>query len=248
MRAPDTKPARRGNRGRGRPRAGASAAPSLPSPTHEASPVLDFILHFDANLAEFIARYGALTYAILFVIVFVETGLVVMPLLPGDSLLFTAGAFAGAGHLDIGVISVSLIVAAIAGDSVNYACGRSIGMKVLTWRWRGRQLVNPLYIDKTREFYDRHGNKTIVLARFVPIVRTFAPFVAGVGEMPYRRFMTYNIGGGIAWVVLLAGCGYFFGQLDFVKRHFEKVVLAIVVASVLPIVFEFAKERWGRKA
>ncbi|MFH1077607.1 MAG: DedA family protein [Pseudomonadota bacterium] len=204
---------------------------------------MDFLIHLDTSLAELISQYGKLIYIILFAVVFVETGLVVMPFLPGDSLLFTAGAFAGAGTLNFNIIIISLIIAAIAGDTVNYVCGRYFGERVLAWQWRSKPLVNPVYIEKTKNFYSKYGSKTIVLARFVPIIRTVAPFVAGIGEMNYGKFITYNVIGGIMWVISLSVCGYYFGQLEIVKDNFEKVILGIIFISIIPIFLEIYKEK-----
>jgi len=204
--------------------------------------LIDFILHIDTHLQEIIGRYGTLTYLILFLIVFCETGLVVTPLLPGDSLLFAAGTFAATGSLDVGLLIVLLCVAAIAGDTVNYWIGRWVGPRAFSGniRWLRQD-----YLRKTEQFYERHGGKTIVLARFVPIVRTFAPFVAGVGHMNYRRFLAYNVGGGILWVVLFTLGGYAFGNLPVVRENFSLVVLVIILLSVMPIVVEWVKARKG---
>lgn len=202
--------------------------------------LIDFILHIDTHLQEIIGRYGTLTYLILFLIVFCETGLVVTPLLPGDSLLFAAGTFAATGSLEIGLLILLLCVAAIAGDTVNYWIGRWVGPRAFSGsiRWLRQD-----YLRKTEQFYERHGGKTIVLARFVPIVRTFAPFVAGVGHMNYRRFLAYNVGGGIFWVVLFTMGGYAFGNLPVVRENFSLVVLVIILLSVMPIVVEWIRAR-----
>lgn len=205
--------------------------------------MLDFILHLDVSLAELIGNYGVWIYLLLFAVVFVETGLVVMPLLPGDSLLFAAGTFAGAGTLNIYALLFLLFIAAVSGDTCNYQIGKAFGLKALAWQWRGKAVVDSKYIDKTQVFYDQYGAKTIVLARFVPIVRTFAPFVAGIAKMPYQTFITYNLIGGFVWVLVLTLAGYFFGQLDFVKANFEKVVLAIVVISFIPVALEWLKAK-----
>lgn len=201
---------------------------------------VDLFLHLDKHLEEVIANYGGWTYAVLFLIVFCETGLVVTPILPGDSLLFAAGALAGGGHLNLGLLLALLIVAAIGGDAVNYAIGNFMGPKVLS---RDGRFIKRKYLEKTEEFYARYGGKTIILARFVPIVRTFAPFLAGVGSMSYRRFAAYNIVGGILWVVLFTVGGYFFGSIPLVKDNFTLVILGIVAISVLPAVVEAYRER-----
>jgi membrane-associated protein len=202
--------------------------------------IVDVFLHLDRHLGEIIQTYGTWTYAILFCVVFLETGLVATPFLPGDSLLFAAGAFAAIGSLDLPVLLVLLAVAAIAGDSLNYWIGRRVGPRVFTdrVRWLKRE-----HLLRTQEFYERHGGKTIVLARFVPIVRTFAPFVAGIGTMPYRRFFAYNVIGGLLWVGLLVPAGYFFGNLPVVRENFSIVVLAIIGVSLLPLVIEYVRQR-----
>jgi membrane-associated protein len=212
--------------------------------------LLDFILHLDDYLFEMIQNYGVWIYAILFLIIFVETGLVVMPLLPGDSLLFAAGTFCAGvvkngetAQLNLFIVLLLLIIAAILGDGLNYYFGKKIGLKVLKWKIKGRQLVPQKHIDKTHSFYDKHGPKTIIIARFVPIVRTFAPFVAGIGEMSYAKFLRFNIIGGIAWVVGLTLTGYFFGNLEFVQKNFETVIFGIIGLSLLPILFEFIKAK-----
>ena len=202
--------------------------------------LIDFILHIDEHLTTIIARYGLWTYAILFAIIFVETGLVVMPFLPGDSLLFAAGAFASKGALNPVVLTVLLTIAAVIGDTVNYWVGRYFGPRVFT---ENRRFLNKRHLDRAQEFYERHGGKAIVFARFVPIVRTFAPFVAGVGAMNYPRFLMYNVGGGIAWITLFVWAGYFFGNIPAVEKNFELVIFAIIGLSVLPMVFEYLKER-----
>lgn len=196
----------------------------------------DFFLHLDKHLGEIITQYGTSTYLILFAIVFCETGLVVTPFLPGDSLLFAAGAFAALGSLSLFWLIVLLTIAAILGDTVNYWIGHAIGPRLAAGqRFR---LINPKHLERTHEFYERYGGKTIVIARFVPIVRTFAPFVAGVGQMSYGRFMSYNIFGGILWVVVCTVAGYFFGNLPVVKENFSLVILVIIAISLLPMVIE----------
>ena len=200
--------------------------------------LLDMVMHIDRHLANIIGEYGTLTYAILFLIIFVETGFVVLPFLPGDSLLFAAGAFVAMGSLDLSVVLGLLSVAAILGDTVNYWIGRGLGRRAYTVSW-----INHRHLDRAQDFYRTYGGKTIVLARFVPIIRTFAPFVAGIGRMAYGYFIAFNIVGGIAWVAFCCLAGYFFGNMPVVKQNFELVILAIVVISVLPVAIEFAKAR-----
>ena len=203
--------------------------------------ILDFVLHIDAHLADIITQYGPWIYAILFAIVFCETGLVVTPFLPGDSLLFAAGALAAStGKLSIIVLWVLMAVAAVLGDGVNYFIGKRVGKGIFK---PGNRILKPEYLHKTEEFYEKHGNKTIILARFVPIVRTFAPFVAGVGNMNYSHFATYNVVGGLSWVTLFLALGYVFGNIPFVKQNFEFVTIGIVLVSVLPMVIEVLKAR-----
>lgn len=202
--------------------------------------LIDLFLHLDKHLSEIIENYGFWTYLILFIIIFCETGLVVTPFLPGDSLLFAAGAFAALGALDIRLLLILLIVAAIAGDTVNYWIGNYIGPRAFSGEVR---FLKKEYLDRTHAFYEKHGGKTIILARFVPIIRTFAPFVAGIGAMTYSRFITYNVVGGIVWVTLFTLAGYFFGNIPAVKHNFSLVILAIIFISVLPMVAEFLKAR-----
>ena len=201
---------------------------------------IDFFLHLDVHLAEIIERFGAGAYVILFLIVFCETGLVVTPFLPGDSLLFAAGAFAALGSFDILPLILMLIVAAIAGDTVNYWIGARIGPRAFSGNVR---FLKQEYLVRTTEFYEKHGGKTIVLARFIPIVRTFAPFVAGVGRMNYARFLAYNVVGAVVWVTLFTLAGFFFGNIPAVKENFTLVILAIIGLSVLPIAIEMLKSR-----
>jgi membrane-associated protein len=202
---------------------------------------VDFFLHLDQHLAEVIQRYGTSTYALLFLIVFLETGLVVTPLLPGDSLLFAAGSFAGLGVLRLWPLFFLLCAAAILGDTVNYAIGARLGPKV--FHYPKSRFFNPEHLKKTHTFYEKYGGKTIIIARFVPIVRTFAPFVAGIGEMSYARFLAYNVTGGILWVSVCLFSGYFFGNLPLVKQNFSLVVIAIVLISLLPAVIEYLRHR-----
>lgn len=200
--------------------------------------LIDLFLHLDEHLANIINQYGAWTYAILFLIIFMETGFVVTPFLPGDSLLFAAGTFAALGSLNIWFLVLLLIIAAIAGDTVNYWIGHYMGDRAYNVKW-----IKKEYIDRTHAFFQKHGGKTIFLARFVPIVRTFAPFVAGMGKMSYGYFISYNIFGGIVWVVLFNLLGFFFGNIPFVKKNFELVIIAIILISVVPAVWEALKAR-----
>jgi membrane-associated protein len=199
------------------------------------NPVLflfDFILHIDSHLGQLIATYGFTTYAILFAIIFVETGLVFVPFLPGDSLLFAAGAFAALGSLNVWTVILLLIVAAILGDTCNYWIGHFFGDKLVA---NPRIPLNKEHIEETQKFFDKHGGKTIILARFVPIVRTFAPFVAGIGRMDYGQFVSYNVVGGIVWVVVATLAGYFFGNIPFVQENFSLIILAVILISVIPM-------------
>ncbi len=200
--------------------------------------LIDLFLHLDVYLESIITNYGAWTYGILFGVIFVETGLVIMPILPGDSLLFAAGTFAAFGSLNIFYIAGLLIVAAVLGDAVNYSIGHYLGERAYNIKWIKRE-----YLEKTHAFFEKHGGKAIFLARFVPIVRTFAPFVAGIGKMSYGYFATYNVVGGITWVLLFTLAGYFFGNIPFVKENFEYVIIVIILISVLPMVFEWLKAR-----
>ena len=200
---------------------------------------LEFLLHAENHLVAFIQNYGALVYALLFVIVFCETGLVVTPFLPGDSLLFAVGALTAQGLMEWEIVVPVLLVAAILGDSVNYAIGKWIGPRV--FHFEDSRFFKREYLMKAHAFYEKYGGRAIILARFVPIVRTFAPFVAGVGAMNYTKFIVYNITGAIFWVGLFVGAGYFFGNLPFVRQNIKVVILAIIIVSVLPIVWEFFK-------
>ncbi len=202
--------------------------------------LIDLFLHLDEHLSAVIEAYGVWTYVLLFAIIFMETGLVIFPFLPGDSLLFAAGTFAGMGSLNIWVLLISLSVAAILGDTVNYWIGHYIGPKAFSGEVR---FLKKEYLDRTHAFYEKHGGKTIILARFIPIIRTFAPFVAGIGAMTYGHFITYNVVGGIAWVAIFTLGGYFFGSMPFVQENFTYVVLAIILISVMPGVIEFLRER-----
>jgi len=205
--------------------------------------LFDLFIHLDKYLQQVISQYGALTYLLLFLVIFMETGLVVTPFLPGDSLIFAAGTFASPAMgsvLNIWVLWVLLCAAAILGDTVNYWIGHYIGPRAFSGEIR---FLKKEYLDRTHAFFEKYGGKTIILARFVPIVRTFAPFVAGVGAMTYGRFISYNIIGGIAWVTLFLWIGYFFGHLPFVQDHFGLIVIAIILISVLPMVYEFIRTR-----
>lgn len=206
--------------------------------------VVHFILKIDVHLVEITAQYGVWSYAILFLIVFAETGLVVTPFLPGDSLLFAAGALSALGTLNIWVMMALLFVAAVLGDAVNYHIGKAMGPKVLSGRYR---FLKKEYLDKTQAFYDKYGVKTIVIARFVPIVRTFAPFMAGVGNMNYGRFFTYNVIGAALWVLICCLAGYFFGNMPFVKKNFGLVVLGIIFVSVLPMAIEILRAKMASR-
>ena len=205
------------------------------------SSLLDIVLHLDEHLAEIIVAYGSLTYALLFSIVFAETGLVVLPFLPGDSLLFAAGALSALGALHLSAVLLLLMGAAILGDFVNYWIGNLFGQKIVDNH--KIKFIDQEHIDKTQAFYKKHGGKAIILARFVPIIRTFAPFVAGVGKMEYKTFFFYNVIGGIAWVSVFTLAGFFFGNIPSVKEHFAIVVLAIVTLSVAPILYEYWKHK-----
>ena len=207
--------------------------------------LIDFVLHMDEHLSTIITQYGTWTYALLFLIIFMETGFVVTPFLPGDSLLFAAGSFAALGALSPWLIFGLLGFAAVLGDTINYWIGHYIGERAFSGniRWLKKE-----YLDRTHAFYEKHGGKTIILARFIPIIRTFAPFVAGVGKMTYGHFISFNIVGGIAWVALFTFMGYFFGNLPFVKHNFELVIFAIIFISFIPPVVEFFKARKEAKA
>lgn len=204
---------------------------------------IDFVLHIDVHLAEMVTLYGPWIYAILFLIIFCETGLVVTPFLPGDSLLFVAGALAAlpGNPMNVHLIVLCLVIAAVLGDASNYTIGRFFGEKLFSNP--NSKIFKQSYLDKTHQFYKKHGGKTIILARFVPIVRTFAPFVAGMGHMSYRHFALYNVTGGIAWVAIFAYAGYFFGGMEFVQRNLEILIVAIIFISILPGVFEIIRNK-----
>jgi len=204
--------------------------------------LIDFVLHVDQHLVDLAERLGGWLYGLLFLIIFCETGLVILPFLPGDSLLFAAGALIAlpGSPLDLWLTAVLLIVAAVAGDAVNYSVGAYLGPAVFTGRFR---FLNPKYIQRTQEFYEKYGKKTIFLARFVPIVRTFAPFLAGVGRMEYRTFALYNVTGGVTWVLLFLLLGWQFGQLPIVQEYFQLVIFGIIFVSILPILWELARAK-----
>jgi len=201
---------------------------------------INFILHLDQYLNGIIQNYGVWTYAILFLIIFIETGIVIMPFLPGDSLLFAAGAFAALGSLNIWILWVIVFIAAALGDSVNYWIGNKMGPRAFE---QDNRFLKREYLEKTQLFYEKHGGKTIILARFVPIVRTFAPFVAGVGSMNYGRFFAFNVTGALLWTTLFIFLGYFFGNIPFVKENFELAIFGIILISVVPMVIEFIRNR-----
>ncbi len=203
--------------------------------------VFDFIIHIDRHLNGLIQQYGIWTYAILFVIIFAETGLVVVPFLPGDSLLFAAGAFAAQGSLEVSFLFFLLGAAAVFGDTANYWIGRAVGPTVFH---DGKvRFLKKEYLDRTHRFYEKYGGRTIIIARFVPIIRTFAPFVAGVGRMSYMRFMSYNVFGGIGWIACFVFGGYFFGNIPSVKNNFTVVIMAIILISVMPAIIEIFRHR-----
>lgn len=204
------------------------------------------ILHLDFDWL--FANYGTFIYTVLFLVIFIETGLVAMPFLPGDSLLFTAGLFARTGHLNMSYLLILLFIAAVLGDNCNYWIGRKIGLKIFTLNFKGRPLVKREYLTKTHEFYEKHGTKAIIMARFVPFVRTFAPFAAGVGEMTYRKFLSFDLLGGALWIGSLTTAGYLLGEVEMIRKHIDLVCLGIILLSVLPIIFTALKNRTGNKA
>lgn len=202
---------------------------------------IDIFLHLDKYLGSVLEQFGSWTYLVLFLIIFMETGLVVTPFLPGDSLLFAAGAFAAKGWLHVGGLFALLGIAAFLGDTANYWIGRKVGPKVFSRD--DVRFLNKKHLERTHQFYEKHGGKTIIIARFIPIIRTFAPFVAGIGHMSYGRFLSYNLIGGIAWVGICVFAGFFFGNLAFVQRNFSSVIIAIILISVMPAVIEVLRER-----
>jgi len=214
------------------------------------SAIIDFVLHINDHLDKLVLDYGTTIYAILFLIIFVETGLVIMPFLPGDSLLFAAGAICArpGSDLNIWLLIALLFIAAVLGDNCNYAIGRFAGDKAVKLKIAGRNLVKQEYIHQTHRFFEKYGTKAIIMARFVPIVRTFTPFVAGVGKMSYRdKFLPYDVAGGFLWISSMSLCGYFLGNLPFFQEHFEAVVLGIILLSVSPMIFAFMKARLKSK-
>ncbi|MBP0904024.1 VTT domain-containing protein [Mariniflexile gromovii] len=218
--------------------------------------LLDLVLNLDHHLFELVLEYGIWIYVILFLIVFMETGLVFMAFLPGDILLFTAGTFCAGVQNDMGQTAelnllmtlLLLFIAAILGDGINYYLGKNIGLKILNLKIKEKLIVNPKYILKTNEFYKLYGPKTIIIARFLPIIRTFAPFIAGIAEMPYAKFVRYNVVGAFIWVFSLVFLGYFFGNLAFVKNNFEMVIFGIILLSLLPMLIEIIKNYYKKKA
>ena len=213
--------------------------------------LVDLFLHVDQHLETIISQYGTLTYVLLFAIIFMETGSVVTPFLPGDSLLFAAGALASpalGGALNVWLLYLLLFTAAVLGDTINYFIGNKLGLRLFQTNNRFlKRLLKPAYLERTEQFYAKHGGKTLVLARFIPIVRTFAPFVAGVGSMSYRYFVTYNVFGAFLWVTLFVFAGYFFGSIPFVKENFEFVIIGIVAISVLPMIIEYLRNRLHKR-
>ena len=207
---------------------------------------LEILFHLREHIGELIAQFGPQIYIIFFLVIFCETGLVLTPFLPGDSLLFTAGAFAALGQLNVWFMFVVLSVAAILGDTVNYWIGHYLGPRV--FKWEKSRLFNPEHLKRTHAFYEKYGAKTIILARFVPIIRTFAPFVAGIGAMTYPTFFVYNVVGGLAWVGICLSAGYWFGNIPWVAKHFEVVVVGIILVSLIPIFYEFWKNRSALRA
>lgn len=203
------------------------------------------IIHLDFEWL--ISTYQTYIYLILFLVIFIETGLVAMPFLPGDSLLFTAGLFARLGYLDMTFLVLLLFAAAVLGDNSNYWIGKTLGLKVLKIKFRGKAIVKQKYLDKTHSFYEKHGTKTIIMARFVPIVRTFAPFVAGIAEMKYRRFLSYDILGGAIWITTLTFAGYFLGEIPWIRENIELVAIGIIIISVLPIIISFTRNKMHKK-
>jgi len=202
------------------------------------------ILHLDFEWL--FSNYDTAVYFILFLVIFIETGLVIMPFLPGDSLLFTAGLFSRLGYLNLSYLLILLFVAAVIGDNTNYWVGRKIGLKVFHLKFRGKNIVKQEYLDKTHTFFEKYGTKTIIMARFVPIVRTFAPFVAGVAEMNYRKFLTFDIIGGAVWIGSLTLAGYFLGEIPWIRKNIELVALGIIFISILPIIIEIAKAKFRK--
>ena len=206
--------------------------------------IIDFIIHIDEHLGEIISNFGLQTYIILFFIIFIETGIVIMPFLPGDSLIFAAAAFAANGSLNIFVLYIVILVAAIIGDTANYHIGKVFGNKLINLNTK---LIKKEYIEKTYDFFDKHGGKSIIIARFVPIIRTFAPFVAGIGKMKYLHFLSFNAIGAFLWTTLFCIAGFFFGNITFIKNNFSLVILAIIFISILPAIITFIKQKINKK-
>lgn len=203
------------------------------------------LLHLDFEWI--VKNYNDTIYIVLFLVIFIETGLVVMPFLPGDSLLFMAGLFAAKGQLSLATILFMLFLAAVLGDNVNYWIGRKLGLGVFEWKIRGRQLVKPSYLEKTEQFFEKRGVAAIIMARFVPIVRTFTPFAAGVGKMKYRKFLLFDVIGGALWITSMTMAGFFLGEIDWVQNNLEKVVLLIIFVSVLPMIISFLRAKFAKK-
>lgn len=212
--------------------------------------MIDFFVQlFDVNhFGVFLSNYPNVIYIILFMVIFVETGLVIMPFLPGDSLLFTAGLYAAKGDLDIALLLLLLVIAAISGDNINYWIGRKLGLSVFNWKIKGRLLVKKEYLDKTELFFNKNGTKAIIMARFVPFVRTFTPFAAGVGKMDYKKFFSFDVIGGFLWIFSLTLAGYFLGNITWIKDNIEKVCLGIIFISVLPMLLSFLKSKKAKNA
>jgi membrane-associated protein len=207
--------------------------------------LFEHLIHLDFQWI--VQEYGTAIYTVLFLVIFIETGLVVMPFLPGDSLLFTAGLFAASGDLNLTFLLSSLVIAAVLGDNVNYWVGRTVGLRVFNWKIKGRQLVKQAYLEKTEAFFEKRGVFAIIMARFVPIVRTFTPFAAGVGKMKYRKFLTFDIIGGFLWIFSMTLAGYFLGGIQWIRNNNEKVVLLIVFISVLPMLISYLKSRFSKQ-
>lgn len=202
------------------------------------------ILHLDFDWL--FANYGTSVYVILFLVIFIETGLVAMPFLPGDSLLFTAGLFARAGHLNLAYILILLFIAAVLGDNCNYWIGRKIGIRIFDFKIRGKSLVKKEYLDKTHAFFEKNGTKAIIMARFVPFVRTFAPFAAGIGEMNYKKYFAFDVLGGALWIFSLTIAGYLLGEVEFIRKHIDLVCIGIIIISVLPMIISFLKSKFSK--
>lgn len=202
------------------------------------------ILHLDFDWL--FANYGTAIYVVLFLVIFIETGLVAMPFLPGDSLLFTAGLFARTGHLNLSYLFILLFIAAVLGDNCNYWIGRTIGLKVFHIKIKGKPIVKQEYLDKTHEFYEKYGTKAIIMARFAPFVRTFAPFAAGIAEMNYKKFFAFDVLGGALWIVSLTLAGYLLGEVEFIRKHIDLVCIGIILISVLPIIITIAKNKFAK--